>query len=45
MFFVSQYKYILDLLKEARKLGCKLVETPIETNHKLGEALEDKGVD
>ena len=44
-FFVSQYKYILNLLKEARKLGCKLVETPIEANHKLGEALEDKGVD
>ena len=43
--FVSQHKYILDLLKETGKLGCKPIETPIEANHKLGEALEDKGVD
>lgn len=28
-----------------RKLGCKLIETLIEVNHKLGEVMEDKGVD
>ena len=27
------------------KLGRKLVETPIEANHKLREAMEDKEVD
>ena len=43
--YVSQHKYILDLLKKTRKLGCKLVETLIEANHKLEEALENKGVD
>ena len=43
--FVSQHKYILDFLKETRKLGCKSIKTPIEANRKLGEALEDKGVD
>ena len=30
---------------ETRNLGCKLIGTPIEANHKLGEALEDKEVD
>ena len=27
------------------KLGCQPVETPIEANHKLREAMEDKEVD
>ena len=36
--FISQQKYVLDLLIETRKLGCKPVETPIEQNHKLCEA-------
>ena len=31
--FTSQQKYVLDLLTETRKLGCKLVATPIEHNH------------
>jgi len=35
--FISQHKYVLDLLSEYGKLGCKPVETPIEQNHKLGE--------
>ncbi|XP_019051614.1 PREDICTED: uncharacterized protein LOC109114041 [Nelumbo nucifera] len=46
--FLSQRKYILDLLHEVGKLGCKPIETPIDPNHKLsatkGEALLDKGV-
>ncbi|PON63855.1 hypothetical protein PanWU01x14_128320, partial [Parasponia andersonii] len=37
----SQQKYVLDLLTEVGKLGCKLVETPTEQNHKLSEAPED----
>jgi hypothetical protein len=42
-FFISQRKYILDLLRETGKLGCKSAKTPIEINVKLnteeGEAL------
>lgn len=33
--FISKKKYILDLLEETGMLGCKLAETPIESNHKL----------
>jgi hypothetical protein len=33
--FISQRKYILDLLKETNKLGCKPAKTPLETNIKL----------
>ncbi|KAG8491024.1 hypothetical protein CXB51_014147 [Gossypium anomalum] len=43
--FISQQKYIVDLLTETGKLGCKPVETPIEVNHRLGNALEDAAVD
>ena len=32
---ISQRKYVLDLLKEIGILGCKVVETPIEVNHKV----------
>lgn len=32
--FLSQRKYILDLLSETGMLGCKPVNTPIEQNHK-----------
>lgn len=35
--FLSQGKYILDLLIEVRLLDCKLADTPIISNHKLGE--------
>ena len=35
---VSQRKYSLDLLKEISMIGCKLAETPIEPNHRLGFA-------
>jgi Reverse transcriptase (RNA-dependent DNA polymerase) len=43
--FISQRKYTLDLLKETKKLGCKTVSTPIDSDMKLntedGETLED----
>jgi Reverse transcriptase (RNA-dependent DNA polymerase) len=45
--FLSQKKYVLDLLKEIDKLGAKSGGTPIETNIKLGsedgEPLPDIG--
>ena len=31
--FISQRKYVLDLLKEIGMFECKAVETPIEVNH------------
>ena len=37
--FLSQQKYILDLLSETGMLGCKPVNTPIKHNHKLFECL------
>ena len=44
---LSQRKYVLDLLTETGMLGCKLVETPMEMNHKLeihpDQAPIDKG--
>ncbi|GFZ16819.1 hypothetical protein Acr_26g0000890 [Actinidia rufa] len=33
--FISQRKYILDLLEETSILGCKPVNSPIEANHHL----------
>ena len=36
--FVSQRKYVLDLLGEIGLLGCKTAETPIEPNLKLEPA-------
>ena len=43
--FISQHKYVLDLLKETGKLACKPVEMPIEQNHLTTEASEDEAVD
>ena len=40
--FISQQKYILDLLIETSLTGCKPVDTPIEVDHKLGDATGDK---
>lgn len=37
---VSQRKYVLDLLKETRMLGCKPVHTPMESNFKIGLKVE-----
>jgi hypothetical protein len=43
--FLSQRKYILDLLKDTKKLGCKLISTPIDSIKKIkteeGEPLDD----
>ena len=39
--FLSQNKYVVDLLKETGKLDCKPASTPIDPNHKLGEANDD----
>jgi hypothetical protein len=43
--FLSPRKYVLDLLEETDKLGCKLVYTSINSKYKLnsedGEPLED----
>jgi Reverse transcriptase (RNA-dependent DNA polymerase) len=33
--FISQRKYIIDLLKETEKLGCKPASTPIDSKCKL----------
>ena len=45
--FLSQRKYVLDLLKETGKIGAKPAGTPMETNIKLGpqdgEPLPDIG--
>ncbi|KAM1001126.1 hypothetical protein FF1_007666 [Malus domestica] len=35
--FLSQRKYVLDILIETGMLACKPADTPIELNHKLGE--------
>ena len=43
--FISQQKYVTDLLKETGKLACKPASTPIDPNHKLGEASEDPTMD
>lgn len=43
--FISQKKYVTDLLKETGMTTSKLVATPIEQNHRLGEALGGKAVD
>ncbi|KAK3035187.1 hypothetical protein RJ639_034575 [Escallonia herrerae] len=34
---VSQRKYVLDLLKETDMSGCRPIETPIDSNQKLGD--------
>ena len=38
--FISQQKYVTDLLEETLKIECKPVSTPMDPNHKLGEAKE-----
>ncbi|XP_016207148.1 uncharacterized protein LOC107647592 [Arachis ipaensis] len=44
--FISQRKYILDLLAETRMVDCKSIDTPMQVNHKLkiveGAILADK---
>ncbi|RVW50362.1 Retrovirus-related Pol polyprotein from transposon RE1 [Vitis vinifera] len=43
--FISQQKYVTDLLAKTRKIGRKLVSTPIDPNHKLGKTKEESVVD
>ena len=43
--FISQQKYVTDLLAKTGKIGCKPVSTPMDPNHKLGEAKEEPMVD
>ncbi|KAK2965726.1 hypothetical protein RJ640_025452 [Escallonia rubra] len=43
--FVSQQKYVLDLLEETSKLGCRPSDTPIEPNHRLAEFMEGEPAD
>ena len=43
--FLSQRKYILDLLAEVGLLECKPTNTPIIQNHKLGEYFDQVPVD
>ena len=43
--FISQQKYVTDLLAETGKIGCKPVSTPMDPKHKLGEAKEEPMVD
>ncbi|RDX83359.1 hypothetical protein CR513_35729, partial [Mucuna pruriens] len=33
--FIYQRKYVLDLLKDTRKLGCKRIRVPIQQNHNI----------
>ncbi|CAL8175713.1 unnamed protein product [Prunus armeniaca] len=43
--FISQTKYVLDLLTETGMLACKPADSPIEQNHRLGEQTDDTRVD
>ena len=43
--FISQQKYVTDLLTRTGKIGCKLVSNPMDPNRKLGEAKEEPVVD
>ena len=42
--FISQQKYIRDLLKDSRRLTCKQVSTLIDLNKKLGKCEEGNPV-
>ena len=43
--FISQQKYVTNLLAKTRKIRCKPVSTPMDPNHKLGEIEEGPVVD
>ena len=43
--FISKRKYVLNLLKETGMLGCKLGDTPIDPNHKLGATVDNDAFD
>lgn len=37
VIFLFKWKYVLDLLKETRMLGCKVVDNPVEQHKNLEE--------
>ena len=43
--FISQQKYVTDLLAKTGKIRCKPVSTLMDPNHKLGKAKEKPMVD
>ena len=43
--FISQQKYVIDLLRKTCMMACKPIATPIEQNQRLSEALGEKKVD
>ena len=43
--YVSQWKYILDLLKETGMIGCKPTDTPMDSANKLGKTKGDSLID
>lgn len=43
--FISQRKYILDLLKETGMLGCKPADTPMDPTKKIGTEARSAPVD
>ena len=43
--FISQRKYVLDLLQEVGMLGCKSNDTPIDPNLKMAEDHNGTSVD
>lgn len=43
--YLSQRKYIFDLLQEAGMLGCRSTDTPMEFNVKIGERKESQPTD
>ncbi|XP_031288168.1 uncharacterized protein LOC116146860 [Pistacia vera] len=43
--FISQQKYVFDLLGETGSLGCKVTKTPIESNLKMQPAKPEEVID
>ena len=43
--FVSQHKYVLDLLKEIDMLGCKPANTPMDPTKTIGSRKESVPMD
>ena len=39
VIFISQQKYVINLLRETGVMASKPIATPIEQNHRLSEAL------
>jgi len=40
--FITQHKYVLDFLRDTRKMACKPSSIPIDLNHKLVEVEGDR---